>query len=72
MIPFVDVLWFGAIESPTNDKILIYEHDFIIHEVIDYEEASMHTRCVTCDASYCLLCGKMSTKETEYFCHNID
>lgn len=68
----MDVQWFGAIESPTNDKILIHEHDFIIHEVIDYEETSLHARCVTCDTSYCLLCGKMSTKETEYFGHNID
>ena len=62
----MDVQWFMA------NNIILQEHDLIIRETGDYEKVSKCKQCVTCEASYCLLCGKMSNNEDECACYNID
>jgi len=42
---------------------MLHEHDLITLEIRNYEKVSHCTQCVTCEASYCLLCGKMSNTE---------
>ncbi|MGA9843010.1 MAG: hypothetical protein WBQ25_11905, partial [Nitrososphaeraceae archaeon] len=59
-------------ELSTSSRILMHEHDFFIHKLLDYEKALLLVQCITCEASYCLLCGKMSNKDKECFCQSID
>ena len=54
----------------TTELYLEHEHDFVIHELLVHEKPSQHAQCITCDISYCLLCGKISNNEKECVRHN--
>ena len=60
---------FSPNNSTTNCNVLHHEHDFIIPQLLDYENV---TQCITCETCYCDLCGKMLNNEQECSCDNID
>jgi len=50
---------FSTNNSTTNCNFLHHEHDFIMPQLLEYENVLRSTRCITCETCYCILCGKM-------------
>jgi hypothetical protein len=50
----------------TEYNVLHHEHDFIIPQIVDYEKMYQYTKCITCETSYCILCGKILNNSDTY------
>jgi hypothetical protein len=57
---------FGTSNSSTEYNVLHHEHDFIIPQIVDYEKRSPYIECITCETSYCILCGKILNNSDTY------
>ena len=63
---------FSTNNSTTNCNFLHHEHDFIMPQLLEYENVLRSTRCITCETCYCILCGKMLNNEQECSYDTID